>query len=411
MKKWIAIISLSVLALFVSGCSIAPQPPKKQVIDHTLPKVVDIKFIADIAKIGFEWEPTFDWRVSGYHIYRSNPKEQGGKLGRIVTIEDRFVSHFVDTGLEPNTQYHYRFSTFSQDDRESVASETISVTTLPMIKSVSFVKAITGLPHRVKIIWRPHSSQRVVAYIIERSDFASLKWEQIAKVQGRLNAEYIDDDLPQNSAFKYRIRVETNDGLTSEPSSIVKASTKPLPLEVKNLTASTDTPKKIVLRWDASIEEDFLYYRIYRSLNPILPYRYLAKTGDTKYEDLINENGKSFFYFVTAVDKDELESLRQKKPVMGATLAAPRGVYVVSSTHDGREINITWKSRDDRAVRFNVTREHKGDKKVFTGITNRSFSDSDIIKGVVYRYNIVALDKYGLTSQESEDITIKIPKK
>ena len=96
---------------------------------------------------------------------------------------------------------------------------------------------------------------------------------------------------------------------------------------------------------------------------------------------------------------------------MGATLAAPRGVHVVSSTHDGREINITWKSRDDRAVRFNVTREHKGDKKVFTGITNRSFSDSDIIKGVVYRYNIVALDKYGLTSQESEDITIKIPKK
>lgn len=409
MKKWIAIVSLSVLALFVSGCSPTPQPPKKQPIDQTLPKVSDIKFIADITEIGFEWEPTFDWRVVGYHIYRSNPQNE--KLNRVATIEDRFVSHFVDTNLKPSTQYYYRFSTFAQDGRESVASKTVSITTLPMIKSVSFVKAITGLPHRIKIIWRPHSSQRVAAYIVERSDFASIKWEKIAKVEGRLNAEYIDSNLPQNRVYQYRVRVKTHDGLISEPSKVVNAGTKPLPLEVKNLTASTDAPKRIILRWSASVQEDFLYYRVYRSINPILPYRYLAKTKNTKYEDLINENGRSFFYFITAVDKDGLESPRQKTPIMGSTLAAPRSVYIVSSHYDGRAISITWKSRDERAVRYNVIREHKGNKKVFTNITGTNFSDDDVAKGEKYRYSIIAIDRYGLSSKKSEYIVIKTAKK
>jgi hypothetical protein len=159
MKKWIVLISSIILALFVSGCTNNPKAPKKSVIDQTLPKLADVKFLADVTEVGFEWKPSLDERVSGYYIYRSNPKITNGKLGRVATVKDKYSSHYVDTDLKPSTRYYYRFSSFSKDKRESVASDTISVTTASLIKSVSYIKAITGLPNRVKLIWRPHSSQ------------------------------------------------------------------------------------------------------------------------------------------------------------------------------------------------------------------------------------------------------------
>ena len=410
MKKWIALISLSILVLFVSGCTNDPTPPKKPVIDQTLPKLTQIKFLPEITEVGFEWKPSFDERVSGYYVYRSNPEIQNGKLERIATIKDKYSSHFVDTKLKPETQYYYRFSTYSKSKRESVASETIEVNTSPLLKSVSFVKAIRGLPHRVKLIWRPHSSQRVSSYIIERNEFTSTSWERLAKVTGRLNAEYIDAGLKENRVFRYRVKVETYDGLVSKPSEIVEAGTKPLPIEIQNLRATTDIPKKIVLNWSASVEKDFSYYKVYRAINTMLFYSYLAKTQDLQYEDLINSNGKSYYYFVTTVDKDGLESPRQQNAVAGSSLAVPDTVYITSSNHDGKSINITWKSLDKRAVKYSVIKQYKDKKKVFTGIQGKSFNDSDVVRGIEYKYNVVAIDKYGLASKESENTIIEMPK-
>ncbi|WP_024955512.1 fibronectin type III domain-containing protein [Sulfurospirillum arcachonense] len=410
MRKLIALISLSVLILFVSGCQDTPQPPKKPVIDQTLPKLADIKFLTELTDVGFEWKPSLDERVSGYYIYRSNPKKQNGKLERIATVKDKYASHYVDTKLKPNTQYYYRFSTYSHDKRESIPSDTLLVTTQPLIESIAFLKAITGLPHRIKLIWRPHTSAKVAAYIIQRSEFSTTKWKNIAKVKGRLSAEYIDAGLEDNRVYRYRVKVQTYDGLVSKPSQIVEAGTKPLPVPIQNLTASIDVPKKIVLNWGASSEKDFSYYKVYRAINPLLFYSYLAKTRDTSYEDLINDNGKAYYYFVTAVDKDGLESHRQQSSVAGSSLDIPESVYITSSNHDGRSINITWKSTDLRAMKFNVIKEYKDKKKIFTGIHGDSFNDSDVTKGIEYTYKVIAIDKYGLASKDSEKVIIEIPK-
>ena len=410
MRKWIALISLSVLVLFVSGCTTGPQPPKKPVIDQSLPKLTDIKFLSEVTEVGFEWKPSFDERVSGYYIYRSNPEVQNGKLERIATIKDKYSSHFVDTKLKPETQYYYRFSTYSKTKRESVASDTIKVNTAPLIKSVAFIKAIRGLPHRVKLIWRPHTSQRVSSYIIQRNEFSSTTWKQLAIVKGRLNAEYIDAGLKENRVYRYRVKVKTYDGLISKPSKIVEAGTKPLPIEIKNLKATIDVPKKIVLSWDSSVEKDFSYYKVYRAINTILFYSYLAKTEDTQYEDLINTNGKSYYYYVTTVDKDGLESTRQQNAIAGSSLAVPDTVYITSSNHDGRSINFTWKSLDKRAVKYSVIKQYKGKKIVFTRVQGKSFNDTDVVRGVEYKYNVIAIDKYGLASKISENIIIEMPK-
>ncbi|MDA3908513.1 MAG: hypothetical protein PF437_05450 [Sulfurimonas sp.] len=57
-----------------------------------------------------------------------------------------------------------------------------------------------------------------------------------------------------------------------------------------------------------------------------------------------------------------------------------------------------------------MLKEYGDKKKIFTGITSNSFDDTDVVKGVEYTYKIIAIDKYGLASKESEKTIIEIPK-
>jgi len=409
--KILRLIALSIISILIfSGCQTTPKTPTKPRIDPSLPTVTGLKVLSDITEVGFEWKPNYDERIMGYYVYRSNPKEQTNKLHRVATIKDRYSSHFVDTGLKPQTRYYYRLSTFSKDKRESVPSEMITVTTKRMISSVVFLKAIVGLPNRVKIIWRPLEYPSVSAYIIERNDLSSMKWKKIATIKGRLSAEYIDSGLKNNYLYKYRIRVKTCNDLITKPSQIVEASTKPLPPVIENVRATHRLPKKIVLTWNLSPKSDISYYKVYRTLNPILFYSYYAKTKENKFEDLINENGKSYYYKVTAVDKDGLESPKQSSPIVGSTLDIPSPVSITSIRQDGKSVMLTWMGNDDRAVSYNIKKEYKGKTVNLTGISSFSYQDRDVIPGVEYKYSVIAIDKYGLESKPSEPILISIPK-
>ena len=412
MKKFYQIILLSFLILFVSGCAKRPGVAQKPKIDPSLPKVEQIRVIADITSVAFEWDPVYNERVEGYYLYRGSSYS---KLKRVAVIEDRFSTHYVDKDLKPNTLYFYRMSTYDKEGRESVPSDVVRVKTLPLIESVSFIEAISHLPRRVKIIWRPHPNSRVKEYIIERSEQDDPKWKEIAVVKNRLQAEYIDKDLKDNHIYFYRIRVRTFDGIVSSPSKVVKAFTKPRPKMVKGLKATKDLPKKIIISWEPNPEKDIDHYNVYRS-----PFSYgfvivHAKVKGTKYVDLIGEDGVKKFYKVTAVDKDGLESFKQDVPVMGSTLPKPQPPIIVSTNINDQAVVIKWKASDDRAVKYMVIKEEKQgilDKKVYKykNILTTSFVDRSIVPGVKYEYRVYAIDKYQIISKPSEPVEVIIKK-
>ena len=123
----------------ISGCEKTLETPKQPQIDATLPRIETIRTLPDITEIGFEWTPIYGDRVEGYNIYRMD----GSAMKKIATINDKYISHYVDTKLTPVTQYSYRMATFSVDKRESEPSPIVTVTTTGTIESVPFLKAIT----------------------------------------------------------------------------------------------------------------------------------------------------------------------------------------------------------------------------------------------------------------------------
>lgn len=405
------------LSLMINGCEKTLETPKEPVVDASLPRVESIRTLPGSTEVGFEWTPIYSAQIEGYYLYR----QSGNSMKKIATIKDRYVSHYVDTELKPNTSYTYQMSTYSADKHESGLSMMANVTTLaPVAKmatlgsidSVSFINAISDLPARIKIIWRPHSVENVEYYIIERNEYKSTSWDEVGKVKGRLNAEYIDKDIKDNYAYRYRIKVKTSDGVVSKPSDMVEAHSKPLPRGITGVQATSNLPKKIIVTWNASTTSDFAYYKIYRSPTSSLFYSFYGKTVNTEFEDLINDNGKTYYYRVVAVDVDGLES-KQEGTISGMTLSALNPPVVSSAKYDGNAIYITW-GGDDNAVKYTITKEFemagKTQKQSFTGIFESNFIDQDTARGTEYKYKIIAIDKYGIASNPSDSVIITIPK-
>lgn len=407
----------------ITGCTLNQKvnPPKEPKIDPNLP-VLDhakIRTIPDIKAVGLEWQGTSIQEARGYHIYRSEIQKDGEKLKRIATVEDKYAKHYVDTDLNPETQYIYAISVDSVNDDESKPSKAIMTKTLPVLDSVSLIFATSELPRKVRIEWRPHESFAIEKYIVERNTQKTSEWKKIATLKNRLTAEYIDDDLKDNETYTYRIRAVTFDGIISKPSVSVTATTKPLPISVSSLMATKDQPRKIVLAWDHSPQEDVVAYSVYFSSNVDGFYTKLKSipSSANRIEHIINEDSKTYFYKVSTIDKDGLETdLKLLPAVEGQTLSAPMQPTITLALIKDNTVILNWAKGDERTISFNLYKtEVKGmfnkSTKVIKGIKGIRYEDTDIARGVTYEYAVQAVDEYNLISVKTPAASLSIPTK
>ncbi|WP_086224747.1 fibronectin type III domain-containing protein [Campylobacter devanensis] len=393
------VISLGVL---LSGCVTT----KTTQINPDLPTMSGLKTISDMTEIAFEWPLMAQSNISGFYLYRSNPNANN-QLNAIAKLEDKFITHYVDSNLAPSTEYIYELRTYDNQGNISAEGERISVTTMPLIESVSFIQALYGLPNKIKVLWRPHPDLRVVSYILEKSALSSNNWHEVARINGRLNVEYIDNDVEPGQNYRYRISVKTYNGIISAPSKVVDAQTKALPNMVINLSASVNLPKKIILTWEPNSNDDFDHYAIYRATNDIFPMTKVATTTATEYEDLINDNGVNYHYKVTVVDRDGLESPRQNASVVGSTLPAPKEPVFSYARFNGSLVELSWnQSSDSRALKYKITKTSSNGEDIIYDIDGLSYSDAQVQKGVEYTYKIQAVDEYGLESKYSQKAVV-----
>ena len=415
MKLWKIVTSFTVSLLIFSGCTTTPKPAEGVVVDPTLPIVTLTKngVFADTNAIAFEWKNITDPRVKGIYVYKKDSTVAKGddKSGDYyATLTNRFVTHYLDREITPDTKYMYYFKTFS-DDAESKKSKMISVNSLPVLNSVSWIHSIAGLPRSAKIIWRPHTNQKVKSYIIERKTSKDEKWEELTTVDGRLNAEYIDTGLKDNYTYKYRIRVLTYDDIVSTPSEIVQVITKALPKPITGIKATTKVPKVIKLTWDKAKNKDFARYFVYRSDEPNGTYELIAKLYNNKFTDKINEDGKDYFYRISNTDKDGLESKCEQTTIQGATLSKPKSPTILGATLVDDKVELSWSKTDPRIKSYIILRESKKGwfdtvSKEIKDIRTTKYTDKDIKPETSYTYVVYGVDENNIRSKPSVEVKI-----
>ncbi|WP_270971601.1 ferrous iron transporter A [Campylobacter upsaliensis] len=402
MRRFHLSICLTSLTLLFSACSVAElTTPKQTQLNENLPKVQSLKSISDLSNVAFEWEPLYGENIQGFYLYRSSEKEPQMKL--VATIKDKFQTHYVDTKLESGTKYQYMMKTFNEQGHFSEEGQVIEIATQPRPEPLAFVQAITNLPERIKLIWRPHTDLRVNAYIIEKKKVEDKKFAKIGEVKNRLSAEFIDE-VKANENFLYRVSALTFDGVQSEPSEVLNSTSKALPPEITHLSASNDLNGKIMLSWDSPVYEDFSYFKIYATSSSFLPFTLLAKTDKNSYEDIVQGAGESKQYKITMIDKDGLESPMPKKGVEGKTLGLPASPSIILAQITSEGIVLEWADNDNRAVEYEVKRYGGEQNAVFKGIKEKRLRDIKALAGVEYSYEVIAIDELGQRSAPSSKV-------
>jgi len=417
MKLLNLVTSCAVSLLILSGCSGTPKPKTEPIVDESLPVIELTKngTIADINAIALEWKAITDPRVRGVYIYKGSLGEEDAKeVTYYDTVKSRFTTHYLDTDVKPETEYTYQFKVYSEE-AEGKSSVATIISTLPMMESVTWIHAVQDMPRSAKIIWRPHANEKVKAYKIQRRTLEAKEWTDVAVVNGRLSAEYIDTNLKDKFAYIYRIRSLTYDNLTSKPSKEVKVLTKPLPKSIENIIATKKLPKKIKISWDASKTEDFKNYKVYRSENIDGSYEMIAEVSNTSYIDNIDEDAKKYFYEVSVVDKDGLESKHDEESAQGSTLSKPNAPDLVEAKLVKEEVKISWAKGDDRVKTYIVVKRYKKslfDEAIedYEDIKNLEFIDSEISPDTTYYYTVYSVDEFGIKSEPSIEVELKTDK-
>lgn len=413
MIKLMKSTSLIALILLFSACSLtSPSTPK---VDNTIPTVnySSIRSISDITSIGFEWQRVEDQRVVGYNFYRTDLQNGENTLKLIASIDSRYTTHYVDKNLEPKTKYAYQISARLENGSESVTTDAYMAETLPRIVPVQGAQAISNLPRKVKLLWQPHPDSRVAYYRVEKYNTTLGEWIFLATINQRLSAEYIETGLNDNTKYQYRVKAFTFDDVESAPTKTLTATTKPIPNSPTNVKASNNIPRKIFITWSASTNQDVTRYNIYRSIYSSFGFSKLTNVNSTTFEytDSIDDDGRTYYYKVIAVDKDNLESTDSIASTKGLSLTKPIKPTITLAQIQPEGVLLNWQAGDNRAVSYNVVKRTKQnffqyDTVIFKNITTTSFSDSNIASGGEYKYSVQAIDEFGLISENSDEKTL-----
>ncbi len=423
MKRLIKSISLTALLMLATGCE-APKnlqtPNSEPKIDEKLPvlDVQTIKILPDIKSVSIEWIGTDKEKISGYYIYRKDLEKEGSKYTRVGTLTDKYAKHFIDSDLTPKTQYAYCVSVIGENGFESNPSDARAVRTYPIFDSVSFINATSNLPRKVRIEWRPHDLLSIKEYLLEKSTPTEAEWKKIAPIKNRLNVEFIDANLKDAQTYNYRLKAISFDGIESNPSEVVTATTKALPIAVTNLEATKEKPKKIMLTWKPSAQIDVVGYNIYTSDEADRGFKKIFTAGkdDNTFEHKIEENDKTNFYKVSTVDKDNLETdIKLLAPVMGKTLSSPLQPTITLAQITPNGVILNWIKGDDRAATYNIYKTTKESffqsaEKMIKDVKALRFEDVDVIRGIEYSYEIESVDQFGLLSKRTKPAALSMPK-
>lgn len=222
MKKLTQISLTAILLLLLTGCNPTAMLNNEQ-LDPSLPKLNDVKAVPNHTSVAFEWQTMVRDGITGLNIYRTDSDSYVNsatkQLKKIGTVHDRFATHYVDKGLNQNSNYTYTFTTL-KNGFESAHGKVINVKTLAPFSPVTFFQGFQKTRNTIKLIWRPHSETKVSWYKIERSLNAG-EWKWIGTVKQRMMSEYIDNGVVPGNSYTYRVIAMGFDDSFSQLSSVV----------------------------------------------------------------------------------------------------------------------------------------------------------------------------------------------
>ena len=257
----------------------------------------------------------------------------------------------------------------------------------------------------VKVAWNAsEDSSGIDCYYVYRDEILLKGDNRLLGTTKELS--FVDSGLTPTSEHRYYVVSRSVNGVFSEPSEVLIASSgadEHAPTRPENLTAKADGDSTIKLSWIASSDnvsvDHYNIYRIDRSVQGYTTGVLIGSTSGTVYRDTTAFAGY-YDYYVEAVDNDgNRSSASNKVSVDNDAPSAP--VLSVGRVSD-RFISLEWTSSDNVGIAFYNVYKNGQLVKV---VTANTYVDTNVESGQTYSYQVVAYDMAG-NSSESNTLTV-----
>jgi fibronectin type 3 domain-containing protein len=381
----------------------------------TIPIVSGLSAQGDmIREIKLMWNMMDSPFIKGYYIYRSISENENYARIKKVSVSDvggvKKIEYTDREGLDDKIRYFYRVTAIEDSEIETSPSVIVSAVTKGKPATLQGLKAKSGLVKTIELTWPVSSSEEVEGYNLYVSKEKEGTFSLLKRIDGRAINSFVHggplEKLEDGGTYYYSMRTFNKVNVESELSETIVAVTKPRPAKPSGLNGEALKVKEVPLTWQPNPEKDIAVYHIYRAADPE-DFVLIAKvSGKTSYQDKDLKDGTAYNYKIRAEDKDELIS-DFSDVINIQTKPKPKKIEgVISRISEGNMI-LAWEPGSEPDLTHYIVYEKRffGLQKI-DAVKITSFTEAAPGKGKSKIYTVTAVDKDGLESEHSQEVTV-----
>lgn len=267
-----------------------------------------------------------DKEAGGVRVFRDDGKSpELYVISDLLRIPDSMVVVYFDTtsGLSGRNTYTYAAKTESTSFVESPLSEKVYIR--PLISKPPrepFELTAYEEDGQVRLFWEnmQDNDPGIAGYILKRKELNSKtdSFTELNRVGKLLTLNYFTDTTAQPGiAYAYQVNSVDIDGNISKGGSIASVSLQQdIPAQPFALRGYR-SDEGIYLQWSQTIYEDIASVNLYRFQKSTKPELIIKLPADAiEYTDANTAEGKSYYYYVTTLNKQGVESKRSEEVVI-----------------------------------------------------------------------------------------------
>lgn len=404
---------------FSTAVSMTTEPPPVPVAGLTAQS-------QQVRCVPLSWQPSAEQDVVEYEVWRADAAE--GPFTRVGRVKGRSSCCFLDGGADPGAledarTYFYRVIAVDAVTARSADGDTVSATTRPLPPMVQLLQATSGRPREIPLQWDLSPDEKVIGYVVERTESANGPFVQVADLPRRDQVAWTDRGgekranriglLRDGTRYQYRVSAYNTARARSPFTDLVDATTKPVPATPVVAGVTTSEARRVIVAWPANPEPDIASYRIEWAREANGRYREAGTVEGSvsSFTHTDQPDGEPRCYRLRAVDQDTLESA-WSAPVCGGTKPRPPPPSAVSAVWQEGAAELSWTAPavpDVKAYRVSRTG--------FLGMGSTVLGESEsaalrltaaqVGKGI--SVFVTAVDADGLESERSPPLEIRPP--
>ncbi|MDD1755571.1 MAG: fibronectin type III domain-containing protein, partial [Methanomassiliicoccales archaeon] len=351
---------------------------------------------ASDGKVHLVWSiPTSDGGSSiiAYRIYRAIGL---GAMELIAVIAP--AQSYEDADLTNGITYSYQVSAINSVG-EGALSTVVPATPLGAPSAPLNLQALPG-NEKASLSWSSPSDlggSAIVGYKVYRGISPS---DMDLLVTLGATTSYDDLGLSNGEQLYYSVSAinAVGEGMTSTAVSCVPGYVPSAPVSL----SAAPSDGKVALTWGAPLSEnghEITGYNVYRGLSSENLALLTSVSVILAYDDLAVENGKTYYYRVTAVNsmgEGSFSALASAKPA-----TTPGSVEDLSASGGVGAVDLTWSAPasdgGDAILGYSIFRgQSAGSLSLVATATSTSFQDGNLQPATTYYYEVRASNSIGL---------------